>query len=92
MSPVQKVRGDCPEDVIIGLDLRRNEDSVGDRWRKCSGGREQHGRRSQGLRIKVQWREKQRPVRLGGGNGGDTVLGRGWAKGVLRKPPLVSGR
>ena len=57
MSPVQKVRGGCPEVVIIGLDLRRNADSVGDRWRKCSGRREQRGRRSQGLRIKEQWRE-----------------------------------
>ena len=35
MSPVWKVRGRCPEDVVIGLDLRRNEDSVGGRWKKC---------------------------------------------------------
>lgn len=36
MSPFWKVRGRCPEDMVIGLDLRSNEDSIGGRWKKCS--------------------------------------------------------
>lgn len=43
MSPVGEVRGSCPEDGIIELDLWRNEDYVSGSWTKCSEQQEQHG-------------------------------------------------
>ena len=92
MSPVWKVRGRCPEDVVIGLDLRRNEDSVGGRWKKCSvrensvaGG---HVDRASGA-VEELTRDQ---YGLGGGDGGDVVLGGVWGRWVLRKPPLVGVR
>ena len=92
MAPVWKVRGHCPEDVVIGLDLRRNEDSVGGRWKKCSvrensvaGG---HVDRASGA-VEELTRDQEG---LGGGDGGDVVLGGVWGRWVLRKPPLVGVR
>ena len=92
MSPVWKVRGRCPEDVVIGLDLRRNEDSIGGRWKKClvrensvAGG---HVDRASGA-VEGLTRDQEG---LGGGDKGDVVLGGVLGRWVLRKPPLVGGR
>lgn len=51
ISPVREVRGGCPKDVIIEVDLRRNGNYESVNWRKCSGQEGQHGQRPHGPRI-----------------------------------------